>query len=168
MDRCKPFRPVYVKSGQERSERRKKMKASILTAMMAAVLVLAISSPTWARDPFQQVQSKQIKRIAKGVENGEITNKEHFNLKQEQNRIRRARRQAMADGRLRPGERRRLRQMQEKASEHIYQAKHNRRARYSQCENRYDRGHSRPDGYKVSGAWVLPGWAFSIATGGKW
>jgi len=168
IDRCKPFRPVCVKRGQERSERRKKMKAGILTAMMAAVLVLAISSPTWARDPFQRVQSKQIKRIAKGVENGEITNKEHFKLKQEQNRIRRARRQAMADGRVRPGERRHLRQLQEKASEHIYRAKHNRRVRYNRCETRYDNGHPRPGGYQVSGAWVLPGWAFSIATGGRW
>lgn len=144
------------------------MKASILTAMMAAAFIFAISSPAWAQDPFQHVQKKQIKRIAKGVENGEITNKEHFKLTQEQNRIRGARRQAMADGRLSPGERRHLRQMQEKASEHIYKAKHNRRVRYSQCENRHDKGSPRPGGYKVSGAWVFPGWVFSIATGGRW
>ena len=176
----------------------KEMKASILTAMTATALILVISSPAWAGDPFKKVQGRQINRIAGGVESGEITHNEHFNLKQEQKRIQRARRRALADGRLSQNERRRLRHMQDQASEHIYKAKHNRRRndsrlkKWSDCNKRtmdhdsrvtgydgaryekrpaQDRHYKRlplPGGFSVSGAWVFPEWAFSIATGGKW
>ncbi len=174
------------------------MKASILTTMTATALILAISSPAWAGDAFKKVQSRQINRIARGVDSGEISNNEYFNLTQEQKRIQRAGRRALADGRLSQNERRRLRHMQDKASEHIYKAKHNRRQAYGRfkkwsdnekrrmdhdsrvtCDDgtRYekrpaqDRPYKKlplPGGFRVSGAWVFPEWAFSIATGGKW
>ena len=174
------------------------MKYGILTAMAATALFLAISSPAWAGDPFKKVQSKQIQRIARGVDRGEITHNEYFNLSQEQKRIRRARQKALADGRLTPHERTHLRHMQDTASEHIYKAKHNRRQSYSRfkkwsdCKkgrmdhdcrvtrhdgtryekrpapDRHYKGLPLPGGFRVSGAWVFPEWAFSIVTGGKW
>ena len=146
------------------------MKASIMTGITAVALVFAFTNSASAGDRPYQRQGKQIKRIAGGVQKGKITNTEYFRLNQEQVRIERFRRQAIADGRLRPGERRRLHRMQEKASRHIYGAKHNRSDRYRpDLEHRacYN-GRPRPGGYGISGIWAAPGWGFSVSTGGRW
>ncbi len=146
------------------------MKASIITGIMVIVLVFAFTNPASAGDRPYQRQGKQMERIAGGVQKGEITHREHSRLNQEQKRIQRFRRQSMADGRLSPGERRRLHRMQEKASRHIYREKHNQRVRYrpsTQHRACYN-GRLRSGGYGVSGIWITPGWGFSLSTGGRW
>ena len=70
-------------------------------------------------------QIRQQKRIDQGIASGELTRWEVRRLEREQARIQRVKQEAWSDGYLSPGEKATLKVMQDKASMHIYQLKHN-------------------------------------------
>ncbi len=99
--------------------------------MMAAITVFLAS--VWAASAhagrIHHRQYWQQKRIHQGVHSGQLTRRETLSLEREQRRIQRSRRRAWSDGRLTPRERVRLEVQQDRASYHIYRAKHNKRTR---------------------------------------
>jgi len=98
------------------------------TAVMISILAgtFTLSGTAMAHDCAARRQARQYKRIERGVARGQITRWERHRLMREERRIRQARRRALRDGRLDPWERRRLDRMLDRASEHIYRARHNR------------------------------------------
>jgi len=103
------------------------MKGKMLIAAVAAIAgVFILSGIAMAHDWTARRQAKQLRRIQRGVELGEITPRERHRLMQEERRIRQARKRAWRDGCLDPWERRKLDQMLDRASDHIYWARHNR------------------------------------------
>ncbi len=68
-------------------------------------------------------------RIKQGVKSGEITRRETKTLAMQQKDIRHDKKEARADGRVTPAERRHIRRDERKASRSIYRKKHNARDR---------------------------------------
>ena len=141
------------------------MKISRIVTILIALAFLA-SSHSWAEDRTTHRQEAQLQRIAQGVKSGAITNLEMRRLNREQERIQRAIQSAFANGRLASLEMRRIHDMQRKAGEHIYQAKHNDDAyrRYRKFK-RVGVKHSRPySGYhsKRTYAHHRPAYGFSV------
>ncbi|MDM8537084.1 hypothetical protein QUF70_10045 [Desulfobacterales bacterium HSG17] len=85
-------------------------------------------------------QNRQADRIYKGIRKGNITRHEFKSLMREQARIEKAEKRAKRDGRITKREREKLEIMQNRASDSIYEYKHNGRvardARY-QSRNHY-------------------------------
>ncbi len=75
---------------------------------------------------FRHRQIRQQHRIYNGVRTGQINCRELHRLEREQFRIARERRRMLADGYLNWRERLRLERHLDRASRHIYRAKHNR------------------------------------------
>ena len=98
----------------------------VLVISMALVFMAANAS---LAGHMGQRQRNQHKRIAKGIRSGEITHREFLRLEREQWLFQQVKRRAQADGWLSPQEKGRLDRMQDRASRHIYRAKHNRRYR---------------------------------------
>ena len=161
------------------------MKAKKITIIMVTtVLALIWCSSAWA-DRFNRRDHRQTQRIHKGVRSGEITRPEVRRLKKEQLRIDRTYHRALADGHLSLRERQRLRNMQNRASRHIYQAKHNHLRQ--RLHRYYHKGFYRPfrhrhtvvnnhnvyyypvteicyaDGYEFSVGVSDTGWQFAIS-----
>ncbi len=96
--------------------------ATLATAAFAATTLLpslATAGPIRARQKQQQV------RIVHGVRQGDLNRSEVKRLERQQLRIERSRRRAWSDGTLTRRERTRLHLQQDKASAHIYRARHN-------------------------------------------
>ncbi|WP_207689921.1 hypothetical protein [Desulfonema limicola] len=72
-------------------------------------------------------QDRQIDRIYHGIKTGKITKSEYKSLIREQERIKHAKKRALRDGRITKMEREKLNWMQKRASQNIYESKHNRR-----------------------------------------
>lgn len=101
------------------------MKAKTITIIFATtILALMWCSAAWA-DRSSIRDQRQTRRIRQGIRSGEITRPEVRRLKKEQRRIDNAYLRASADGHLNQRERQRLNKMQDRASRHIYRAKHN-------------------------------------------
>ncbi len=90
-------------------------------------IIMALSTQVFAQAGRPALQQK---RIAHGVQNGELTRAETRQLAREQRHIRHKKRIARADGVVTPGERREIRQDKRQASRHIARKKHNMRKRY--------------------------------------
>ena len=111
------------------------MKAKTITIIfVTTVLALLWCSAAWA-ELFNRRDHRQAQRIRQGIRSGEIARPEARRLKREQLRIDRPYHQALSDGHLRWRERQRLRNMRDRASRHIYRAKHNRLTRRLQRHN---------------------------------
>ena len=91
---------------------------------VTTILTLMWCSAAWAERSNIR-EHRQTQRIRQGIRSGEITRPEVRRLKNEQGRIDRAYHRASADGHLNGRERQRLNNMQNRASRHIYRAKHN-------------------------------------------
>lgn len=112
------------------------MKAKTITVIfVTTILALMWCSTVWAdRSNIRDHRQKQ--RIRQGIRSGEITRPEFRGLKTEQHRIDRAYHRASADGHVNRRERQRLNNMQNRASRHIYRAKHKHvRHRYAVMNN---------------------------------
>ncbi len=106
------------------------MKAKKITIIfVTTILALMWCSAAWA-DRFNKRDRRQTRRIHQGIRSGEIIRPEARRLKKEQRRIDRSYRRALADGHLNWRERRRLHNMRDRASRHIYRAKHNHARRH--------------------------------------
>ena len=97
----------------------------IIVIFLTSMLALIWSSAAWAADRFNTRDNRQTRRIHQGIRSGKITFPEARRLKREQLHIDRAYCRALADGHLNRHERQRLNKMQDRASRHIYRAKHN-------------------------------------------
>jgi hypothetical protein len=145
------------------------MKSRTLKILpMIIGLVLIMISVSWARDPISHRQKKQSKRITHGIRGGEVTGREFVRLNREQRRIGKYKRRARRDGYISYKERRRLHRMQDRASEHIYQTKHNRASHYA-CRPRHKHLHFRHrpvyHSHYVSGIFFEPLWSFGWSMG---
>ena len=107
---------------------------NVVTGILAAACMMMIiptasaSSSTAAvsQAPPAARKARQNVRIRRGVKNGSINRVERRVLRAEQRKINRtARRYKANDGKIGPVERARLNRMQNRASRHIYRAKHN-------------------------------------------
>ena len=104
-------------------------KALLIVSVVLVALLFTLSL-SWARGGNAQRQRKQFHRIAGGAKSGEITHRELKHLGREQRGIRHTIRKARADGRFNAREKHRIHKLQNRASKHIYLAKHNRAKRH--------------------------------------
>jgi hypothetical protein len=116
-----------------------KRKTFLIGSILIALVLVSVSF-SMAGGRIAHRQKRQLGKITAGVRNGAITDKEFMHLNREQWRIRQTVRKARVDGRLNYPERRHIRRLQDKASKHIYLAKHNRVARYN-CSPSYRHRH---------------------------
>jgi hypothetical protein len=147
------------------------MKAKTVTIIFVTTLLALIwCSAAWAgRSSIRNHRQKQ--RIRQGIRSNEIIRPEARRLKKEQRRINRAYHRATADGHLSWRERQRLNNMQDRASRHIYRAKHNPvRRRYTVVHNHtvscYYPGIKT--GYDLSVGVSNLGWQFAFSTGDRY
>jgi hypothetical protein len=100
-----------------------KMK-KIFLGMLFGTLILGTVTIAMA-GPFTRRETRQQARINQGVDSGRITSSEYQFLEQEQGRIEAHQQMAWSDGTLTPREACRLAREQNRASRHIWRAKHN-------------------------------------------
>ena len=103
---------------------------AISISIVFAVVSLAQTSGPGKKTPgIKHRQKHQQKRIGQGVRSGELTLKETIKLEKEQKEIQEDKKEAKSDGTVTKDERKEIHQDQNKASRHIYRAKHNRKDR---------------------------------------
>jgi hypothetical protein len=108
------------------------MRAKALVIVSVAVFTLLFAlSLSWAKGGNAQRQRKQFHRITGGVKSGEITPREFKSLGREQQEIRQSIKKTRADGGVSAREKHRIHKLQDRASRHIYLAKHNGAKPYS-------------------------------------
>ncbi len=99
---------------------------SIAAAMVSTVL---LGSLMLAQGTVNQRERHQQKRIADGVYDGELTQKETRKLEKEQAKIHSAEAKARADGEFTSKERAKIQKKQNKASQKICKEKHYKQTR---------------------------------------
>jgi len=103
---------------------------SISTVFAAVSLAQDTHSGPGKKTPgIKQRQKNQQKRIGQGVRSGELTAKETIRLEKEQKEIQQEKKEAKSDGSVTKEERKEIHQDQNKASRHIFRAKHNKKDR---------------------------------------
>jgi hypothetical protein len=99
----------------------------IVAGLLAGVVTLgslpAVAGPYDSN--INRVEMDQERRIQQGLYSGRLTPGEFRRLENQQAHIRATEAQMRADGRLTRGEKAQLAQMQERANQNIYRAKHN-------------------------------------------
>lgn len=134
---------------------------TISLVIMITILALIWSSSAWA-DRFNVKNHRQTQRIRQGIHSGKITRPEAQRLKNEQRHIHSAYRRAFADGHLNRREHQRLSKLQNRASRHIYQAKHNRAYRKAHHRHAVVHKHNINCYYPVEDSGYADGYAFSV------
>ena len=99
------------------------MKTIGLTLLVGILVIGAVTSAF--AGPFTWREARQQARIYQGVDVGSITPVEFMRLEAEQARIESHRQKAWSDGVMTPREAGRLTREQNRASRHIWRAKHN-------------------------------------------
>ena len=90
---------------------------------------LVFGNLLFAQGTINQRERHQQRRIADGVRDGELTQKEARKLEKEQSKIHSAEAKAKADGEFTAKERAKIQKRQDEASHHIYKEKHDKQAR---------------------------------------
>ncbi|MBR7799297.1 hypothetical protein [Undibacterium fentianense] len=102
-----------------------------MTKLLATLVSIAIAIPAFAQTTatpnVRQRQINQQKRIAEGVQSGELTSRETANLEMREAKIQADKRAAKSDGVVTAAERAKLHAEENRASRKIYQKKHNER-----------------------------------------
>jgi hypothetical protein len=102
----------------------------MFSLLMVLGLLIGLAATTFAQTPgIKYRQRHQQRRIFRGVGSGEVTKGELRKLEKEQKEIQQDKKEARADGTVSLAERRAIHKEQNRASRHIYRAKHNRRDR---------------------------------------
>ena len=108
-------------------------RESIMKSFGIAVIALALAAPAfaYAQDPsstprIDQRQANQQKRIQKGVQSGELNEKETARLQKGQQRVQNMENKALEDGKVTKKERRRIEHAQDNQSKKIYREKHDK------------------------------------------
>jgi len=114
---------------------------NLYSILFAITLILGLTAITLAQTPAptptpgtktpvaKQRQQNQQKRIGRGIASGELKAGEVRKLENEQKEIQADKRAAKADGTVTGAERREIQKEQNKASRHVYRAKHNNKTR---------------------------------------
>ncbi len=109
---------------------------SILSAISISIVFAIVSlaqtpTPTPGKKTpvAKERQKNQQKRIHQGVKSGELKAGEAARLEKEQKEIQQEKKEAKSDGTVTKDERKEIQKDQNKASKHIYRAKHNKRDR---------------------------------------
>ncbi|MBI4572579.1 MAG: hypothetical protein HY713_04745 [candidate division NC10 bacterium] len=96
-----------------------------LTVLAAALALLAVAGlPPAEAGPIKKRETRQQKRIAEGVESGQLTALETAKLEGGQAKIEADRHKALSDGVMTKKEKARLTREQNRASRRIYRQKH--------------------------------------------
>ncbi len=101
------------------------MKKMIAILIILGVSFTAATAQTLTPE-INKTQKNQQLRIHQGAKSGELTRRETRKLENQQRVIRHSKRIAKADGIVTPGERKQIRNEQNRASKNIYMKKHNR------------------------------------------
>ena len=102
---------------------------TIKSVAAALVSTLLLGGVMFAQGTVNQRERRQQKRIADGVKDGELTQKEARKLEKEQAKIHAAEAKAKADGEFTAKERAKIQKKQDKASRKIYKEKHDKQTR---------------------------------------
>ena len=99
----------------------------VASALLASVFTLpAFSQGTTSTKRIDQRQENQEKRIQKGVQSGQLTDKEAARLEKGQAKVQKMEDKAAADGKVTPKERARIERAQDKQSRRIHREKHDK------------------------------------------
>ena len=101
------------------------MKKTIAILIIIVVSFTVVSAQTLTPQ-INRTQKNQQLRIHQGVKSGELTRREARKLENQQKAIRYNKRIAKANGVVTSGERKQIRNEQNRASKNIYMKKHNR------------------------------------------
>jgi hypothetical protein len=96
----------------------------IFLGILVGTLILGMVTIAMA-GPFTWRETRQQACIYQGMDSGQITNREYQCLEREQGKIEAHRQLAWSVGTLTPGDACRLTREQNRASRHIWRAKHN-------------------------------------------
>jgi uncharacterized membrane protein len=111
------------------------MLSRLSTIMLILGLLMGVTTGAYAHDNdtktpgIKRRQHHQQKRIVHGVRSGELTRREASRLRREHREIRQDVREIKSDGDVTRRERIKIHREQNRASRHIYRAKHNKRDR---------------------------------------
>lgn len=103
----------------------KAVAAAVLLAAFPAV-VLAQAPDTTSTKRIDKRQQYQEKRIEKGAQTGQLTEKEQKRLQKGQARVQKAEDKAVADGKVTKQERKKIEHMQDQQSKAIYRERHDK------------------------------------------
>jgi uncharacterized membrane protein YebE (DUF533 family) len=103
------------------------MNKKNITLLLVTALAMPVFAQTTATPHVSKRQAVQQKRIADGVQSGELTARETANLEMREAKIQADKKAAKADGVVSDAERAKLQAEQNRASRKIYTKKHNLR-----------------------------------------
>jgi len=103
-------------------------KQMLFVAGLITVLTFSVTSVSWA-GPIVKREKRQQKRIAQGVESGQLTPRETAKLERGEARIDRERQRMLSDGNLTAREKAKLTHDQNVMSRRIYRQKHDNQVR---------------------------------------
>ncbi|MBS1790173.1 MAG: hypothetical protein JST85_20785 [Acidobacteria bacterium] len=113
----------------------KKLSTILFVLVVSLGLTVIVEAQTPAPTPGKRTpratrrQGNQQERIGQGVASGELKKGEARKLEKEQKEIQQEKHEARADGTVTGAERKEIQKDQNKASRHIYRAKHNNKSR---------------------------------------
>ena len=100
------------------------MRTRLAFSAAAILLIGSFGVPAVQAGEIVDREARQQKRIAEGVESGQLTPRETARLERQQAKIEADRKKAWADGTLTKQEKAKLTREQNRASRHIYREKH--------------------------------------------
>jgi len=105
-----------------------KLKLTVIAVVMAALpaVALAQSTGTASTPRIDQRQENQQKRIDRGVQSGQLTEKEAARLQKGQQRVQKMEDKAISDGKMTVKERARIEHAQDRQSKKIFREKHDK------------------------------------------
>ena len=103
-----------------------KAVAAVLTLSAFPMMAFAQATDTQSTKRIDKRQEFQEKRIDKGAQTGQLTDKEKARLEKGQSRVQKAEDKAMADGKMTKKERARIEHAQDQQSKKIYREKHDK------------------------------------------
>jgi hypothetical protein len=108
-------------------------KQQVLALGLSVLSITALAGPAMAGHRGHEVnqrQERQMDRIQQGERSGELTKGEAHRMMKNERRINNFERTARADGKIGPGEFRKLERMQNRESNAIYKQKHDGQERH--------------------------------------
>ena len=105
-----------------------RLKSTLIALVIAGLPgIAAAQAPDTASTPrIDKRQQNQQKRIDKGAQTGQLTDKEKARLEKGQARVQKAEDKAMADGKMTKKERARIEHKQDQQSKNIYRERHDK------------------------------------------
>ena len=104
------------------------VKSTVIALTLALLpgYALAQTTDTTSTPRIDKRQENQEKRIEKGAQSGQLTDKEAKRLEKGQRRIQKMEDKAMADGKMTKKERKRIEHAQDEESKRIYRERHDK------------------------------------------